>query len=128
VRLEYDDGGHQVSAQIPFLPAPESAQACKDNGCNPFFEVTPLRSGTFTATATWKGPAGTLEILQGSVLGRSQTATGIPYREAARANGPPPLSIASGLSSQAEYAVVITQPIGPSAAPLTDVFLSASWP
>jgi hypothetical protein len=128
VRLEYDDGGHQMSVQIPFLPAPESEQACKDNGCNPFFELTPLRNGTFTATATWKGPAGTLEILQGSVLGRSQTATGIPYREAARANGSPPLSITSRLSSQAEYALAITQPTGATAAPLTDVFLSAGWP
>jgi hypothetical protein len=117
-----------MSVQIPFLPAPESEQACKDNGCNPFFELTPLRNGTFTATATWKGPAGTLEILQGSVLGRSQTATGIPYREAARANGSPPLSITSRLSSQAEYALAITQPTGATAAPLTDVFLSAGWP
>lgn len=128
VRLEYDDGGHQMSAQIPFLPAPESAEACKDNACNPFFELTPLRNGTFTATATWKGPAGTLEILQGSVLARSQTATGIPYREAARMDGRPPLSITSRLTSQAEYALAITQPTGPSAAPLTDVFISASWP
>jgi hypothetical protein len=128
VRLEYDDGGHQMSAQIPFLPAPEGVQACQDNACNPFFELTPLRNGAFTATATWKGPTGTLEILQGSVLGRSQTATGIPYREAARADGTPPLSITSRLSSQAEYALTITQPVGPGAAPLTDVFLTASWP
>jgi hypothetical protein len=127
VRLEYDDGGHQMSAQIPFLPAPESAQACKDNGCNPFFELTPLRNGAFTATATWKGPAGTLELLEGSVLGRSQTATGIPYREAARADGKPPVSITSRLA-QGEYALAVTQPIGANAAPLTDVFLSASWP
>jgi hypothetical protein len=128
VRLEYDDGGHQMSVQIPFLPAPESVQACKDNGCNPFFELTPLQNGAFTATATWKGPAGTLEILQGSVLGRSQTATGIPYREAARTDGRPPLSINARLSSQGEYALALTQPTGPTAAPLTDVFLSASWP
>ena len=127
VRLEYDDAGHQMSAQIPFLPAPESAQACKDNGCNPFFELTPLRNGAFTATATWKGPAGTLEILQGSVLGRSQTATGIPYREGARADGTPPLTITSRLA-QGEYALAVTQPIGANAAPLTDVYLSASWP
>jgi hypothetical protein len=127
VVLEYDDGGHQMSAQIPFLPAPEGVQACKDNACNPFFELTPLRNGAFTATATWKGPAGTLELLQGSVLGRSQTATGIPYREAARADGTPPLTITSRLA-QGEYALALTQPIGADAAPLTDVFLSASWP
>ena len=128
VKLEFDDGGHQVTVQIPFLAAPDSAAACKDNGCNPFFELTPLRNGSFAATATWKGPAGTLALLQGSVLGRSQTATGIPYREAARKDGAAPLTISSRLSSQGEYALVITQPPGPSAAPLTDVFLSAMWP
>ena len=128
VRLEYDDGGHQISVQIPFLPAPESVDACKDNGCNPFFELTPLRNGAFTATAAWKGPVGTLAMLQGSVLARSQTATGIPYREAARKDGAPPLSISSRLSSQGEYALTITQPVGPLAAPLTDVFLDANWP
>jgi len=128
VRLEYDDGGHQLSMQIPFLPAPDSAAACKDNNCNPFFELTPLRNGPFTATATWKGPVGTLALLQGSVLGRSQTATGIPYREAARQDGPPPLTITAQLSSQGEYALAISQPAGPDAAPLTGVFLSATWP
>lgn len=128
VRLEYDDGGHQITVQIPFLPAPDSAAACRDNNCNPFFELTPLRSGAFTATATWKGPAGTLALLQGSVLGRSQTATGIPYREAARKDGTPPLTITSQLSSQGEYALAISQPAGPNAAPLIGVFLSASWP
>jgi hypothetical protein len=128
VRLEYDDGGHQISALIPFLAAPDSTAACKDNNCNPFFELTPLKNGAFNATATWKGPAGTLALLQGSVLGRSQTATGIPYREAARKDGTPPLTIASQLSLQGEYALAISQPAGPSAAPLTAVFLSASWP
>ena len=63
-----------------------------------------------------------------SVLGRSLTATGIPYREAARADGSPPLSIKATLSSQAEYALVITQPPGPSAAPLQNVIVDASWP
>ena len=67
-------------------------------------------------------------MLQGSVLGRSLTATGIPYREAARADGDAPLSIKATLSSQAEYALVITQPPGPSAAPLHNVIVDASWP
>ena len=128
VRLEYDDGGHAMSVQTPFLAAPDASPACKDNGCNPFFELTPLRNGAFNATAAWKGPAGTLVMLQGSVLGRSLTATGIPYREAARADGSSPLSIATNLSSQAEYGLVITQPPGPAAAPLGDVILNSTWP
>ena len=128
VQLEYDDGGHEMSVQIPFLAAPDSSAACKDNGCNPFFELTPVRNGAFTATTAWKGPGGTLVMLQGSVLGRSLTATGIPYREAARADGRPPLSIKGTMSSQGEYALVLTQQPGTAAAPLQNVIVSASWP
>ncbi len=129
VRLEYDDGGHMMLVQIPFLAAPVGAQSCKDNGCNPFFELTPLVNGSFHATASWKGPTGTLLMLQGSVLGRSLTATGIPYREAARADGKPPLSISANLASQGEYALAITQPIGaPTSAPMENVFVNATWP
>jgi hypothetical protein len=128
VQLEYDDGGHDMSVQIPFLAAPDTSPACRDNGCNPFFELTPVRNGAFSATAAWKGPTGTLVMLQGSVLGRSLTATGIPYREAARADGPPPLSITATLSSQGECALVITQPPGPAAAPLENVIVNGNWP
>jgi hypothetical protein len=128
VQLEYDDGGHDMSVQIPFLTAPDTSAACKDNGCNPFFELTPVRNGAFTATAAWGGPTATLVMLQGSVLGRSLTATGIPYREAARADGKPPLSVKGALSSQGEYALVITQPPGPAAAPLENVIVNGSWP
>ena len=128
VRLEFDDGGHDMVAEIPFLAAPAGEQACKDNGCNPFFEMTPLRNGAFTATANWKGPVGTLALLQGSVLAHSQTATGVPYREAARKDGMPPLSITAQVSPQAEYALIIAQPLGPAAAPLETVVISAAWP
>ena len=71
---------------------------------------------------------GQANVRQGSVLGGSLTATGIPYREAARADGSSPLSIATNLSSQAEYGLVITQPPGPAAAPLGDVILNSTWP
>ena len=128
VQLEYDDGGHAVSAQIPFLAVPDTSAACRDNGCNPFFELTPVRNGALSATAAWKGPGGALVMLQGSVLGRSLTATGIPYREAARADGRSPLSIKATLASQGEYALVITQPAGPTAAPLENVIVNAVWP
>lgn len=128
VQLEYDDGGHDASVQIPFLAAPDASAACKDNGCNPFFELIPLRNGPFNASVAWKGPAGTLVMLQGSILGRSLTATGIPYREAARADGRSPLSIKATLTSQGECALVITEPPGPKAAPLENVIVNASWP
>src|SRR6266571_1423446 len=92
VLLEYDDGGRRISVVVPFLAAPAGGPSCADNTCNPFIELKPVRNGPFTATATWQGPRGILQMLQGSVLGRSQTATGIPYREAARATGSAPLS------------------------------------
>ena len=128
VQLEFDDGGHAVTAEIPFLAAPLGVGACKDNGCNPFIEMTPIRNGAFTATANWKGPVGTLALLQGRVVARSETATGIPYREAARKDGAPPLSITTQLSSQAEYALVVTQPVSATSAPLQNVVISATWP
>jgi hypothetical protein len=128
VRLEYDDGGHNVIIEIPFLAAPVGGSACKDNGCNPFFELTPLRNGPFTGTVNWKGPAGTIALLQGSVLARSQTATGVPYREAARKDGRPPLSITTQVSTQSEYALIVTQQVSASSAPQQNVVISASWP
>jgi hypothetical protein len=128
VLLEFDDGGHQAQVAIPFLAAPAGGAACADNGCNPFFEMRPVRNGPFTATATWAGPVATLQMLQGSVLGRSQTATGVPYREAARAQGASPQHIATQVSVGDEYALVLTQPPGPAQAPLKGVLIDASWP
>ncbi|MGZ4210331.1 MAG: hypothetical protein ACXVQX_07010 [Actinomycetota bacterium] len=128
VLLEYDDGGHQAHVVIPFLAAPAGGASCADNGCNPFFEVRPVHNGSFSATAAWKGPQATLEMLQGSVLGRSQTATGVPYRVAARAEGTSPLQIGTQLSGGGEYALAITQPPGPAQAPLGGVRIDASWP
>jgi hypothetical protein len=128
IRLEYDDGGHAMIVEIPFLASPLGVGACKDNACNPFFEMTPLHNGTFTATANWSGPHGTLAMLQGSVLARSQSATGVPYREAARKDGSPPLMITTQVSTQSEYALIVTQQVSAAAAPQKNVVISATWP
>jgi hypothetical protein len=128
VRLEFDDAGHDVAFHLPTVPEGPGASACKDNGCNPFFELMPVRNGPFSARASWTGPAGSLILLQGSVLGRSFSATGFPYREAARANGSSPLSISDRLGAPGEYALVLVQQQGPTAGPLGDVVITASWP
>jgi hypothetical protein len=117
-----------VSFRFPTVPEGPSASACRDNGCNPFFELTPVRNGPFTATASWTGPAGSLILFQGSVLGHSFSATGFPYREAAKANGASPLTINGSLGTPAEYALVLVQQHGPTAGPLGDVVITASWP
>jgi hypothetical protein len=67
-------------------------------------------------------------LLQGSVLGRSATATGIPYREAARAQGISPLSITAEMSARGEYALVIRQDPGARATGLRNVRIDALWP
>jgi hypothetical protein len=128
VLLEYDDVGRAVSALMPFIPAPEGASVCKDNGCNPFFEVRPIRNGLFTAKASWSGSAATLVMLQGSVLARSLTATGIPYREAALRRGSTSAQIRTQLTTPGEYALAIMQTAGSNTQALTDVRIDASWP
>ena len=126
--IDYDTTARAVSLRVPFIAAASDDPACLDNGCVPFFEVTPVRAGLFTATATWLGSAGTLQLLQGSVLGRSLTATGLPYARAANANGASPLSITARLSAPAEYALVLGGVRGASATPLSGVSLDATWP
>jgi hypothetical protein len=128
VLLEYDDAGRAFSAIMPFIPAPPGASACKDNGCNPFFEVRPLRNGLFNAKAQWSGSPATLVMLQGSVLGRSLTATGIPYRVAASSPGSTSAQIRTQLTAPGEYALAIVHSAGPDAQALTDVRIDASWP
>jgi hypothetical protein len=123
VRLEFDEKDRQVSAVIPFVGSPPSAATCADNGCNPFFEVRPVKNGLFTARASWSGAAATLTMLQGSVVARSQTATGIPYRKAATQSGTTSAQIRTQLTAPGEYALALTQ-----AGTLRDVRIDASWP
>lgn len=126
--LEFEEGERDLTFILPRLRAPRSGP-CEDNACNPFFEVRPPVGGPFSARAAWDGPDGELLLLQGSVLARSRTATGIPYVESARAVGSSPLTMATQLTAPAEYALVFRhQRLRPGAAPLEDVVLRASWP
>jgi hypothetical protein len=126
VVLSFDEVSRHVAVKLPFVPGDAARAECKDNACNPFFEVRPTRNGSFEASATWTGGgAATLVMFQGSVLGHSASATGLPYLEAARANGPPPLRVTGQMTAPGEYALALRQDSG---AGLHDVLIDARWP
>jgi hypothetical protein len=125
IRMEFEEAGRGIVFRLPVIPRPAGASVCKDNGCNPFLEVLPVRGGTFTATARWSGGTGVLEVLEGRVLARSFSSTGIPYRIAAEVSGPPPLSVTATLSSPSEFALALRNT---SAGDLSDIEIEATWP
>jgi hypothetical protein len=123
--LEYEEGERTYSIRIPVIDPPASAAACKDNACNPFFEVKPVRGGRFTATVSWVGGAAHVELLEGRVLARAFSSTGIPYRIAAADDGATPLSLSAQLNAPGEYALALTNRSG---APLSAIRVDAIWP
>lgn len=129
IRVEFEEAGRDVAIAMPVIRPPAGARDCADNACTPFFELVPTRGGPFGARATWTGPAGALELLQGGVLGRAETATGLRYAVPARADGVSPLRISTTLSAPGEYALVLRQDaLGPGATPMRDVRLEVEWP
>ena len=125
MRIEYEEAGRDLELRLPVIPRPAGAAACKDNACNPIFELVPVRGGTFTATAAWTGGTGRLEVLEGRVLARAFSSTGIPYRIAGEKTGGPPLGVTATLGSPSEYALAFHNA---SAGDLTDIELRATWP
>lgn len=121
--VEFDERARTLSVRLPGVPT--GGASCQDQGCNPTFELTPVHNGPFTASAAWSGDAATLVLLQGSVRGRSATATGIPYREAARSDGASPVSIAAETSAPGEYALVLRQESGANG--MRAVRIDATW-
>lgn len=125
IRLEFVSSGRSFAFRIPVIEVPPGASACKDNDCNPFFEVAPVRGGPFSATARWAGGTGRLSLLEGRVLARSFTSTGIPYRVAANESGPAPLSIRATLNAPGEYALALENT---SSDELRRIEIEATWP
>ena len=123
--LEYEEGGRTYSIRMPAIDRPASASACKDNACNPFFEVTPVHTGRFTAMVGWVGGVGHVELLEGRVLARAFSSTGSPYRIAAKSEGTAPLTVTAELNAPGEYALAITNPSG---AALSAIRIDAIWP
>lgn len=126
--VDYDEGGRGLVLSIPFMPLQGgTAATCADNACNPVFEMVPTRGGPFTASARWEGREAVLLLLQGSVLARAQSATGLPYREPARDEGSSPLEIATRLTPRDEYALVFRQ-ADFAGGSFRDVLIEATWP
>lgn len=124
--LEFDQAGREIVVRLPVMRAMRSASACEDNECNPFFELRPTRNGRFTASARWSGPRARLLLLQGRVLGRSFTATGVPYAVPADETGASPLRISGQMSAPGEYAVALRPTT--SGQPLRDIRLEMRFP
>lgn len=126
VRLDYSERSRRIDLRIPSIAPPPSAAACKDNGCNPYLEMIPLRSGGLTAQATFTGGVGKLQVQAGRVIAKSFTATGIPYRIPAEKIGRSSIEITAHVDAQAEYALAISNE--DPASPLTGIRLNATWP
>ncbi len=126
LRFEYDEGSRAVSLRLPSLAPLPGASACKDNGCNPYLEMMPVRAGAFTATATFEGRPARLQLQAGRVIAKSFTATGLPYRIPAEQRGASSLSIATRLDAPAEYALAFMNE-NPSQA-ISAIVLEARWP
>ena len=124
VRIEFAEGTRAISIRLPSAPAIPDVDACKDNGCNAVIEIAPVKAGRFTATASWSGGSARLALLEGTVLAKSFTATGIPYRIDAEQESPVSASIEAELSAPAEYALVLDK----NGADLTDVQIQTDWP
>lgn len=124
IRLEFAEAGRDLVLRLPLISAAPSPARCRDNECNPFFEVRPVRHGRFTATARWTGSSARFTLLQGTVLAKSFTATGVPYTRAAERSGAPPLSLDTQLTAPAEYALVLDR----NAGALGDIEITARWP
>lgn len=123
--LDYEEGGRSFQIRMPSIPVPPGAASCKDNACNPFFELAPLRAGRFTATAQWSAGNAKLELLEGRVLARAFSSTGIPYRLAATTTGTSPLTIGAQLNAPGEYALAL---VNVGIVELKSIRINVSWP
>jgi hypothetical protein len=123
--LDYEEGGRTFDIRIPVVPVPAGVTTCKDNACNPFFEVIPPRGGGFSASAEWASGDGKLELLAGRVRARSFSSTGIPYGIAATQTGPSPVVIKAEINASAEYALALSNA---GAVELLQIRIHAVWP
>ena len=125
ITADYAESGRRITVRFPAIEPPAGASVCKDNGCNPFFEVRPVNGGRFTASARWLGGTGHLEMLEGRVQARAFTSTGIPYRVAGESDGASPLALTANLNAPSEYALALRNT---SNTALTDLSIEMVWP
>lgn len=125
IRIDFEAAGRTIAIRLPVIARPAGASVCKDNACNPFFELSPVRTGAFAATAQWDGDDARLEMVEGRVLARAFSSTGIPYRVAGQASGGSGLSITANLTAPSEYALAL---VNTSTNDLTAIQIEAIWP
>jgi hypothetical protein len=112
ISVEYTATKHNVRVLSPNIIPKPGQSVCKDNGCNPFYELTPHRAGTVDATSNWEGIAtGKLLIELGRVAEHGLSRTGEQYRVPAQAQrssdgGPPNLHVSTTVAAT-EVAVVL---------------------
>lgn len=125
---EFFPRGDTIEVVLPRVRSAPSEAACSDNACRAVFELTPVHTGTLTASARLTGDRGELAILSGRILARSQTATGVPYRVADVASGSGPLRVEAQLDQGSEFAVVFGQLAGTGSGSVRDARLRMRWP
>ena len=76
-----------IFMRLPNIAPRPGGSVCKDNGCNPFFEMTPHVEGSFDATATWQAiGSGTLDMEIGKIAAHDYSAHGHPYKQVAKSS------------------------------------------
>ncbi|GAC1374100.1 MAG: hypothetical protein NVSMB32_17390 [Actinomycetota bacterium] len=131
ITVSYSPSDRKTSLLLPNIAPQPGASACKDNGCNPFFELTPRRSGPFTASATWSAIASAvLDMETGHIAEHDYSAHGTPYNVVATASGSSDshaasLHIAGSLDATTQAALALRNQ---GARLLRSPMIEISWP
>jgi hypothetical protein len=134
VTVTYPAADRSVSVAVPSLDAALGGSVCKDNGCNPFLEMTPRHSGPFHASVSWAGVANArLVMLVGDVAAHAYLAHGTPYGSAGLADTsgdvPGGLSISGTLTTTESALALINLDLrGPDGHTIVDPVIEATWP
>ena len=113
VVIAYHASDRKASMRLPNIAPQPGASVCKDNGCNPFFEMTPRRAGHFDCTATWSGIAsGRVDMETGLIAEKDFSAHGNDYHTVAAESGDSSthaanLHITGSLDASTEAAVAL---------------------
>ena len=108
VEVAYGASSGSVQVKTPPIAKPAGGSACKDNACNPFFEMTPQLSGRLIATATHQGKGtAQLSIIVGDVAAHGYSATGTPYDSVDFMEGGFQLKVSGKIHASDEAAVAL---------------------
>ncbi len=108
ISVKYAAVDRSMQIRLPPIAKQIGASACKDNGCNPFFELTPRRAGHFQATAQWPGKgAGYLSMETGQIAEHGLSMTGTPYHVVDFMEGGGPVKVSGRLDATTEAALAL---------------------